>query len=189
MQKKNDFKRFLCAGLLLALLGSGCEPLVITKTTTQQGMGQSSTTNEEATANDLFSKKVICEKYADSISEKIKRFNASQKVEIGDSSVPAGEGPPIYRKYLNNNLLINVFYSPKVDSCVYVESHRTLIAAEDATPGKEDWEISYETWYMMDVLTGAEIDFYKGQPWIQLIQRSEVFNTEVEAKSAVDKYR
>jgi hypothetical protein len=136
-----------------------------------------------------FSKKIECEKYKDQIIKSIKQFNSLQKPEVRDSN-NSGEGEPMNNLYVENNELKEVFYSPKVNSCVYLESRKTLAKLEaDANPKIGNWEIIYETYYLIDVLTSKEISFNDGSTSLQIIHRGEQFHSEQEADIIIDMYR
>lgn len=137
-----------------------------------------------------FEKKVECEKYNDKIQKRIKEYNLSQKPEIRDSSVPTNPEEPINHLYIENNVLKELFYSPKVDSCLYIESRRTLMKSDpNASPADGDWSISFETYYLIDALSGEEIDFNDGLPFLQMIHRSDRFNSEDYANELINKYK
>ncbi|GEM_PF-2688413 len=138
---------------------------------------------------DYFNKKIECEKYTDSISKKINQFNASQKPEFRDSN-NSGQGEPMYNLYIENNVLKEVFYSPKINSCLYLESRRTLVKpGANAKADIGNWSVDYETYYLVDVLTSKEIDFNKGLNFLQIIHRGEQFNSEKEADDILNEYR
>lgn len=137
---------------------------------------------------DYFQKKIDCEKYQDPILNKIKQYNNSQKPELRDSNNSGGE--QMYNLYIENNSLKEIFYSPKVNSCVYLESRKTL--AKKGLNAKEDvgdWDIVYETYYLIDALTGKEINFNNGLPGLQIIHRGEIFNYEKEADDIISQYK
>lgn len=136
----------------------------------------------------IFSKKIECEKYKDQIIKGIKQYNSLQKPEIRDSD-NTDEGV-INNLYVENNEFKEIFYSPKVNSCVYLESRKTLVKrGENANPNVGDWGISYESYYLIDALTNKEIDFNDGLPFLQIFNRSERFSSEEQADTIIDKYR
>jgi len=146
--------------------------------------------NKATSTNTTFSKKIECEKYRNEIEEKIKQYNLSQKPEVKDSSVPLNPEEPINHLYLKNNELKEIFYSPKVDSCVYIESRKDLIKSDpNANPNIGTWGISFESYYMIDALTNEEINFNNGLPFIDLIHRSEIFTTEKNAEKIINEYK
>lgn len=143
---------------------------------------------KEGNNEDEFAKKMECKKYSEKIEEKIKEFNIMQKPEIRDSS-PNIEST-INHLYIENNALKEVFYSPKLDSCLYVESKRTLMKSDpNANPNIGEWNISYETYYLIDALSGKEIDFNDGLPFLQMIHRGERFNSEDYANELINIYK
>lgn len=143
-------------------------------------------TNNQNNAKILNS--VECEKYVDPISTKINQYNALQKPEFKNSD-NTGENTQ-YDLYKNNNLLKEVFYSPKINSCLYLESRRTLVKfGVDAKPDVGDWTIAYETYYLIDALTSKEIPFYKGMFFIQIISRGMQFHLEKDVGDALSEYR
>lgn len=91
---------------------------------------------------------------------------------------------------LKNNSLKEIFYSPKVNSCLYLESQRTLIKrGANAKPDIGEWGIDYETYYLIDELTGKKIDFNDGLSFLQIIHRGEAFYSEEDAEALISKYR
>ena len=132
---------------------------------------------ENRKEDDYFLKKIECEKYREKIEQKIAEYNNLQVPEIRDSNNSGGE--PIYNLYVENEELKDLFYSPKLNSCVYLKSLKTLVKrGADANPNIGSWSISYDTYYLIDILSNKEIDFNNGLPFIQIIHRGEVFNTE-----------
>lgn len=173
-------KYLLLLPAVLILMGAGCNSQVVKPNGTNTG---------EVVASDDFSKKIECERFQNSVGKKIKEFNDAQKPEIRNSNNdPTGE--PYNNLYVENNILKEVFYSPKVNSCLYLESKRTLVKrGEDAKPDVGPWGISYETYYLIDALSGKEIDFNQGVPFLQIIHRGELFTSEYDAYKIINEYR
>lgn len=162
----------------------------IIKTLTEVAQIQKTQTpeGEKIKEMDNFQKKIACEKYKDLILDKIKQYNNSQKPELRDSN-NAG-GPPMYNLYVENNEFKEIFYSPRVNSCLYLEDRKTLIKrGSNAKPNIGDWGVEYESYYLVDALTGKEIDFNNELPSLQIIHRGEVFNSEKEADAIIGKYK
>ncbi|MCX6721104.1 MAG: hypothetical protein NT026_00660 [Candidatus Staskawiczbacteria bacterium] len=137
---------------------------------------------------DNFQKKIDCEKYKSQILDKINRFNSAQKPELrnGDNT---GTNPD-YNLYVESDELKEIFYSPKVNSCLYVESDKTLMKlGADAKPDVGNWSTLYETYYLIDALTNEKIDFYQGLPFLQIISRGDVFNSEKQANEIISAYK
>lgn len=133
-------------------------------------------------------KKNNCEIHRENILKYISNYNDSQKPEFRDSNNAGGD--PIINLYVERKNLIDIFYSPKIDSCLYIESRQTLAKrGEDAKIDVGAWGVIYDTWYLIDALTDKEINFYGGQPYFQMIHRGEVFNTEIEANTIINEYR
>jgi len=139
--------------------------------------------------NKEFEKKVECEKYNDKIQKRIREYNLSQTPEIRDSN-NSDEGEPINNLYIESNELKELFYSPKVNSCIYVESRRTLMKpGVNMDSSSEGWSIVYETYYLVDALSGEEIDFNDNLPFLQIIHRGERFNSEDYANELISNYK
>ena len=135
----------------------------------------------------VFSKKIECEKYKDEIIKNIKQYNLSQKPEIRDGDNTDGVANNLY---VENNEFKEIFYSPKVNSCVYLESRKTLMKInENANQNNGKWDIIYETYYLIDALTNKEIDFNDGLLFLQIFNRGERLNSEQQADIVIDKYR
>jgi hypothetical protein len=52
-----------------------------------------------------------------------------------------------------------------------------------------EWSTVYDTYYLIDELTGKEIDFNKGLPFLQIIHRGERFTSEEEANVILSEYK
>ncbi len=141
------------------------------------------------TDNNEFAKKIECEKYKDQIIKKINQYNSIQKPEVRDSN-NSGEGEPINNLYVESNEFKGVFYSSKVNSCLYVEIRRTLVKrGAEADPNVGNWGVSSEYYYLIDALTSKEIDFNEGMSSFQTINRSEQLRSKKEANDLIDQYR
>jgi hypothetical protein len=131
---------------------------------------------------------VECKKYTNLITAKIDQYNALQKPEFKNSD-NTGENPQ-FDLYINNNILKEVFYTPKINSCLYLESRRILVKpGTDAKPDVGSWSVAYETYYLIDALTYEEISFYQGMPFMQMINRGLQFHSEKEADDVLSEYR
>lgn len=137
--------------------------------------------------SDYFYKKIECEKYKDKIQEKINQYNLSQVPEVRDSNNAGGE--PINNLYIENNLLKELFYSPKLDSCLCLESRRTLMKKGLHNDESQNWITIYETYYLVDVLTGKEINFNNDLNFLQIIHRGERFSTIKQADDIINEYK
>ena len=141
------------------------------------------------TGTDYFQKKIACEKYKDSILNKIKQYNNSQKPELRDTN-NSGYGEPMYSLFVESNSLKEIFYSPEVNSCLYLEDDQTLVkAGANAKPDVGSWSIDYEDYYLIDVLTGEKINFNNGLPFLKIINRGEMSTSEKNANVIIDKYK
>ncbi len=123
-----------------------------------------------------------CEKYKVSVLNKIEQYNNSQKPEPVDSQTGS------FALAVENNVLKEIFYSPKTNSCLYWESRRFL-AKSNAKPDVGNWFIDTEDYYLVDVLTGKEVNFYEGLPFMQIIHSGEVFNSEETGYAVVSQYK
>jgi len=174
---------------ILLIAVAGCVALGGVFYVTQAHRWQPVKIHETSEIGDTFQKKIDCEKLTASISQKIQQHNDAQKVETRDSN-NSGEGAAVYNRYIENSLLKEVFYSPKVNSCLYLESRRTLVKrGVNVKLDEEDWSISYETWYLVDALMDKEVELNDGLPFLQIVNRGEVFSDEKEANTIIDKYK
>lgn len=124
----------------------------------------------EAIKIDNFQKKIECQKFIDSVSKKINLFNGKQKPEIRDSNNSGGE--PINHSYIESKEFKEVFYSPKVDSCLDLEVARTSLKVDNMDSKQYgQWATSYEDYNLIDILSGKQIDS------VSTINRSEVMNS------------
>lgn len=168
----------LIFGLSFYFMRTNNQRIIIPKNNVNQKIG-----------SDNFSKKVECEKYKDQIIKNINQFNLSQKPEVRDGN-NNGTSDHDYNLYIESNEFKEIFYSPKVNSCVYLGSRKTLIKlGANADPNKGNWDISYETYYLIDVLTNKEIDFNKGLPFLQIISRGDQFISKKDADVIINDYR
>lgn len=111
--------------------------------------------------DDYFLKKIECEKYKEKIKKDINDYNYSQKMFIGDSAVPGNPvSPEIPRLYLYNKEFKEVFYSPKVNSCLYYEVSRTFIAPPEESVNYPNikWGVSFESHNLIDHLQEITIE-------------------------------
>lgn len=114
---------------------------------------------EETIKADDFTKKIECEKYRDSIAKTINQYNNSQTPEIRNSNNTGTEDEAINHLYVENKELKEVFYSPKVNSCLYLEISRTLMKSDPHAKANEgSWGTSFEYYNLIDALTGNQID-------------------------------
>ena len=170
--KDNWFKVGMMSSILIVAISIGYYYVVF--------IPESKNSEGQKNNEDVFAKKVECEKYKDEIIIKINQFNAKQKPEVRND----------YNLYVESNEFKEIFYSQKINSCVYLESRKTLSKrSANADPNTGDWNTSYETYYLIDVLTNKEIDFNKGLPFLQITNRGEQFNSEKEAHDILNEYR
>ncbi len=120
-------------------------------------------------ANDIFEKNMECEKYKDEIVKKINLYNISQKPGIRDSNNAGGD--PINHLYIERNEFKEIFYSPKVNSCVYLETSRTLMKSDPYATETEPWSVSFEYYKLIDALSDKEMES------VFTINRSEAMNS------------
>lgn len=164
---------------LFILMGVGCNNNINEPPITE---------NKNIVADDNFNKKIECAKLKDSIIEKIKKYNGVQKPEIRNSNPDLSE--PINDLYIENKELKEVFFSPKENSCLYVESRRTLFKpGAGAKPNIGEWNIYYETYYLIDALSGREVDFNDGLSFIETVHRGEPWNSELEVEILINEYK
>ena len=124
--------------------------------------------SEENKQNDNFTKKIECGKYRDSLIKIINQYNNSQTPEIRNSSNTGAGNEAINHLYIENKELKEIFYSPKVNSCLYLEISRTLMKSNpNAKANEGKWSTSFEYYNLVDALTGNQIDS------ISTINRSE----------------
>jgi hypothetical protein len=195
--KENWFKLSIVIILSVVSLSIVCYLLIVQlskqdlskQQTNNNRQNQEQLTKEQKDqSNDSFQKNIDCAKYKDAILKQEDQYNKSQKPEIRDSD-NTGENPD-YNLYVENNSLKEIFYSPKVNSCLYVESRKTLMKiGADAKPDVGEWSTVYDTYYLIDELTGKEIDFNKGLPFLQIIHRGERFTSEEEANVILSEYK
>lgn len=185
--KKN--KLILSISIILGCIILGCF-YYITQSYKQTHITKDKTILDTKTKQeDYFQKKIECEKYKEDILKDINKYNNSQKPEIRNSNNDIS-GEPINNLYVEQKELKELFYSPKINSCVYLESMKTLVKrGENANPDVGNWAISYDTYYLIDVLTGKQIDFNKGLPFLQIIHGGEIFNSEQDADQIIEEYR
>lgn len=137
---------------------------------------------------DNFQKKINCEKYKSQMLDNISQYNSAQKPELRNSDNTGTN--PMYGLYVESKELKQIFYSPKVDSCLYVESDKTLAKfGSDTKPDVGNWSTIYETYYLIDALTSKKINFYQGLPGLQIISRGYVFNSEKQADEIINPYK
>lgn len=114
---------------------------------------------EEENMADDFTKKIECEKYRDPIAKRINQYNNSQTPEIRNSNNTGTGDEAINHLYVENKELKEIFYSPKVNSCLYLEISRTLMKSDPYSKANEgSWGTSFEYYNLIDALTGNEID-------------------------------
>jgi len=114
---------------------------------------------EENIKNDDFTKKIECEKYRDSIAKTINQYNNSQVPEIRNSNNTGTGDEAINHLYVENKELKEIFYSPKVNSCLYLEISRTLMKSNpNAKANEGNWGTSFEYYNLIDALTDNQID-------------------------------
>ena len=146
--------------------------------------------NEKKEQSDnLFEKKIECEEYQNKIVKKIDQYNKTQKPEYRDSN-NSGFGEPMINLYVEQNELKEIFYSPKVNSCVYLESRKTLAKqGADARADVGIWDVIYDTYFLIDILNHKEINFNNGLNFLQVIHRGEEFNLQKEIDAVISKYK
>jgi hypothetical protein len=133
---------------------------------------------------DNFEKRLECEKFKNEIQNKINSYNYSQKPFIGDSAVPGNSDDPIIpRLYLYNRELVEVFYSPLINSCLYLEVSRTYISDPEQDDNKRTWGISFETYKLINYLTNELLEIE------ETIHRSEIRSTYYQIQELISKYK
>ena len=129
-----------------------------------------------------------CEKFRDKINNSLMQYNASQKHEIRDSDNTGNK--PSLGLYIEYKELKDLFYSPITQTCLYVESSKTIFkSGEDAEIDKDDWKIAYDTYYLTDVESGEQLKLKDDMPWAQRIVRGSDFYSDQEIQESINLYK
>lgn len=140
-------------------------------------------TNENILLN-----KENCEEFRDQINNSLMQYNASQKHEIRDSD-NTGDKPSL-GLYIEYKELKDLFYSPITQTCLYVESSKTIFKpGKDAKIDEGDWIIAYDTYYLTDVESGEQLKLKDDMPWAQRIVRSSDFYSDQEIQESINLYK
>lgn len=131
--------------------------------------------NKTIKAGFLFEQKLKCNSLKLSIENVIKDYNSQQKLErLSQNNALTPDDPQqTYGMYLNSKELNDFFYSPKLNTCLYVEIARTsLKTSGDSELGSpiEYWNPVYEYYNFIDALTGTTINS------IRTISRGEKYD-------------
>lgn len=133
----------------------------------------------ESKINEDFSKKMECEKYKEGILENIQKYNISQKPEIRDSNNSNDNNEPVNNTYIDKKELKEIFYSPKINSCLYIEDLKTSMKYN----ANETWGVVYEYYNIIDVFTDKKLES------IKIINRGEVINFDMDIEKIMNKYK
>lgn len=172
--------RYMIIGMLL-LVGSGCQDPIIDPVAQKE-------VNPEF-ANDP-TQLTDCEKFRLSINKKIQDYNVSRKREVRDSNNSVDSDQPVLNTYIEYKELKDLFYSPKLGSCVYLESGKTLMRlGTDIEAVGGDWKVIYDTYYMFKVPSHEEVIFNDDLPFLQIVHRGEEYTPENEANEIVSRYK
>jgi hypothetical protein len=187
--KTNVFKSLPLFLGMLVLMGSGCvsEPSKIqSDQNTNLNKVIEQKVADKTDQSGQFEKKVECTKLKEEIIKKIISYNNSQTPEFGASSPNLG----IDSLFVRSKEIKEVFYSPLVDSCLYLESNKTLIKyGLDAKPNVGQWSVDYDTYSLIDFLSNKQIDFNNGMNFLQVVHRGERFLDETQIDDIVKKYK
>ena len=134
-------------------------------------------------ADNLFEKNIKCEKYKEEIIEKISLYNNSRKPEVRNGNNDDTSAPD-YHSYIEEKEFEEIFYSPEVNSCLYLESQRTLMKIDsDLVSTDGQWMTVHEYYNLIDILSDKEIES------VRTMWRGEQFDSYDSVQNLVDKYR
>ena len=133
---------------LFVILLSGCS-----QNTTNNSVNKQN--DEELSKKELFEMKQKCESYKNNIEKNINQHNSSLGLEKIDNL--------IYKDFKE------IFYSPKLNSCLYLETDTNFFKGIDPDPNggypensavfnNEKFYINDQSYLLIDTLTGVEID-------------------------------
>ena len=103
-----------------------------------------------------FKNKIECGKYQKEIVEKINTYNNSQKIFTADGNNDDSQASNT-NQYINSKEFKELFYSPRMNSCVYFEIDQTLIGHKINNKPIQ-WAVSSEYYNLIDVLTGKQLE-------------------------------
>ncbi len=176
----------------LSLLAVGCNTR-LSETVLRNSPGINITASstplngQESEAKD-FERKVACAQFKDSAEQKISAYNRQQKmVSLPQKNTLSEDDPEqTFGIYVGRKEFIQVFYSPKLNTCLYEEEYRWLLkkkACTEADGCKDYWLPSTESHSLFDVLSGAEIEE------VRTIWRSEPYQTQQDVKNMLEEYQ
>ncbi len=129
----------------------------------------------------LLLNKIGCYSLRDIFLNEIEKFNSKQVPEKRITDVGAYEENMCYEE----NEFIDLFYSEKIDSCIYIESKKTI--CKNLMPySSGEYHLSYDTYYFEDILNNKEIDVLYGVNFVQKIHRSEEWVDDEEMNDIIN---
>lgn len=137
-----------------------------------------------------FSENLEYEKHKKNIENRILKYNNSQVPELRVQNLGMSEDDNEYFWCFESRELIDLFYSSREGAYLYLESVKTNCQDEvnvDLENGP--WYIDYDTYYLIDFSSEREIEFNDGSPFLQIIHRGEIFNSEEDVNKLLLEFR
>lgn len=136
----------------------------------------------------LFEQKLKCNNLRPSVENLIRDYNSQQEPEQRSQNNTLAQDDPqqTFGTYLENKELSDFFYSPKLNTCLYIEIQRTslkTIGNSELGGHIEYWNPVYEYYNFIDALTGKTINS------IKTISRGSKFNSFNDVKKMVDDFQ
>jgi len=160
----------MATAIALVYIGAGCvgsNKISQLDKQTQDLRTQTQIAQEQA----IFDRRAKCAQEMGRIDEEIKAYNIAHGVPQSrpqNNTLSDDDPEQTHGLYLDRESLVEVFYSPKLNTCVADILNDTYMQGEDG-----GWSTPfYESHEFNDALTGKAIDF------VQIIQRGEYWGED-----------